>query len=148
MTAIPDSEQQKILIEEFKEAGHLHRLHVGLMFGQITVFLGASGALLHRVASLPPLTNGAVLLFSGVGIFLSLLFLVLHERVYAYSHGARRRAEEIQTMLNLSLYRAQESKLKFVDRVRASTMTRALYILAIAAWLIIGLLSPSLVQPK
>lgn len=31
-----DSERAKALIEEFKEAGHLHRLHVTLMFGQIT----------------------------------------------------------------------------------------------------------------
>lgn len=76
-----DLEKRRALIQEFREAGQLHRLHLGLMFGQITVFLGASGPLVHRVMGQPPLESWALRLFALFGCFLAVLFAVLHERV-------------------------------------------------------------------
>ena len=142
-----DEDRRRVLLEEFKEAGHLHRLHVGLMFGQITVFLGASGALMHRVVGHPPLEEFSLRLFAVIGGFLAILFLVLHERVYAYSHGARKRAEELQQLLELSLYKHHETQFFPVRRLKAAGMTRALYTASLACWLVI-LFHPSIIESK
>ena len=142
-----DNERAKLLIEEFKEAGHLHRLHLGLMFGQITVFLGASGALLHRVVGLPVLDQGAARLLAVTGLFLAVLFLVLHERVYAYSAGARARAEEIQRDLELDLYKPRNTEFKPVQGIRAATITRTLYLASATLWIVL-LAAPNLVLPS
>lgn len=144
MAEVLDPARQQVLLEEFKEAGHLHRLHVGLMFGQITVFLGASGALLHRLAAQPPLEPIAVRLFAALGCFLALLFLVLHERVYAYSYRARNRALEIQNLLSVSLYQYPESQFALVRGLKASSLTRTLYVLSLLCWLAIAYFTPAL----
>jgi hypothetical protein len=69
------------------------------MFGQITVFLGTSAAIFHRLASAPPLDKWGVRLLAFAGLFVSILFLVLHELVYAYSHGARDRLKKFKNSL-------------------------------------------------
>jgi hypothetical protein len=129
-----DDNTHKALVEEFKEAGLYHRLHVTLMFGQITVFLGASGGLLHRLTTSPkldPLLTAVLALF---GALISYLFLVLHERVYTYSMRARDRASSIQPLLGLDLYRYEETRWKW-GRGHASTWTRALYVAALVVWM-------------
>lgn len=146
MDAVIDDEERKALLEEFKEAGHLHRLHVGLMFGQITVFLGASGAIAHRIASNPPLEPVALRLFALFGCFLALLFIVLHERVYAYSYGARQRAQEIQGKLGLSLYHDQQTHFRILRGCRARWVTRSLYIIIFLFWVWVAFITPSFLK--
>lgn len=142
-----DGDLHKALLEEYKEAGHLHRLHVGLMFGQITVFLGASGALLHRMVGLPLLDNDAIRFFAVVGGFLAILFLVLHERVYAYSKGARNRAEEIQVLLGMELYKSRETDFRPLRKARAAPITRFLYGASLVLWILL-LVAPSLIERR
>lgn len=46
-------DRQQILMEEFKEAGQLHRLHIGLLFGHLVIFIGTIGALLSKYIEFP-----------------------------------------------------------------------------------------------
>ncbi|MCX7109964.1 MAG: hypothetical protein NTX45_07525 [Proteobacteria bacterium] len=129
-----DEDNKKLLLEEFKEAGHLHRLHVSLMFGQITVFLGATGGLVHRITNAPPLDPVMIRVLAIFGCLLAFLFLVLHERVYAYSHGSRSRAEEIQRILGFSVYKHYQTHLNWLQSFSASTLTRLFYIPSFIFW--------------
>lgn len=134
---------RQFLLEEFKEAGHLHRLHLSLMFGHITVFLGASGGLIYRLTNQPPIDPLLLRLLALFGVFLAFLFLILHERVYAYSHGARRRAEEVQKILGLELYSDCPTHIKWLRSFRAAAVTRTLYVGAALFWLYLVVVGPS-----
>jgi hypothetical protein len=108
-------------LEEFREAGQAHRLHVTLMFGQITVFLAASAGLLHTLLG-DVSQASARLLGAAVGILISFVFLVHHERVYAYSFAARQPATRLQEDLGLTLY--QDPPRPTLLPVRATTASR------------------------
>ena len=118
-------------LEEFREAGQVHRLHVTLMFGQVTVFLAASAGLLHTL--LGDVTQTSARLIGGVGILVSFVFLVHHERVYAYSLAARQRATHLQKDLGLILY--QDPPRPTLLPVRATTASRVLYVAAGLFWI-------------
>jgi hypothetical protein len=125
---------QEVLLEEFREAGHMNRLHVSLMFAQITVFLGSTGALLFAVTS--DLTDLATRITAGFGLVVCLVFLVHHERVYAYSESARSTAAAAQSELGLTLYRYSPSRLTWL-KMTANSASRLLYFSAAFIWLLV-----------
>ena len=118
------------MLEELREAGQNHRLHVTLMFGQITVFLAASGGLLSALLGTVNSTTSRMI--GAVGMLVTFVFLVHHERVYAYSLSARDRAIRLQDALGLNLYR--DPPRPVVLPIRATTASRMLYLTASIFW--------------
>jgi hypothetical protein len=131
------------LVEEYKEAGQLHRLQIGLLFGQITVYLGISGGLFavyfdqHR-AQRPILDTGIPV----AGLLLTLFLFIISERAGDYSHAARRRAVEIQNQLGFNLYMENSRPAAFGGLATAINATRGIYALGFVAWLITSFVWP------
>ncbi|MCP4315604.1 MAG: hypothetical protein GY789_06180 [Hyphomicrobiales bacterium] len=140
------------LIDEYKEASHYHRLHITLLFGQLTVYLGVSGALINFVTK-DSGPEGLMLTLIGVfGCIISFVFLIQHERVYASSYSARSRAEYIQHLLDLELYKPNISQFdiqkllplgentsnrinSIVNKTEAASANRLLYISGFIYWI-------------
>lgn len=119
-------------IEEYKEAGALHRLHITLMFGQMTVYLAASAGLIQVLTKeVPPLIPVQIVL-SLIGIALSIIFWIVTERAAKFLHSARNRAMEIEKQLELSLYSSGPSRENSV--LTATNATRLLYLSGILGW--------------
>lgn len=104
-------DEYEALLSEYKEALADVRLHSGLMFGELTVYLAASGVLL-QIKSKGTLPCGAEVL----GVILSLAFYVLHEGFGDFVHVARRRARELEKRLGFVLY----SSSAYSDQIRHS----------------------------
>jgi hypothetical protein len=131
-------EQTDIQLAEYKEALAEVRLHSTLMFGELTVYLGASAGLL-QVASRVDATPSMRLGLSVAGIVLSVAFYVLHERFGDFVHVARRRARDLEQSLGFKLYSsAPERRPLFGVRiVTAINAARLLFVCGCGAWLVI-----------
>jgi hypothetical protein len=129
-----DPDRQKALLEEYKEAGQFHRLHITLLFGEITVYLAASGALLHFLSSKP--APSLATLAGLLGTFISIAFFVISERANDYSQSARRRAIEVENELGLSLFHHNSLRRAALGGwATATNAGRAVYIAGFVLWL-------------
>lgn len=90
------------LIDEYKEAGALHRLHITLLFGQITVYLAANAGM-FKVA-IENQSNGVKLLVSFMGIIMTLVFWIITTRAAKFMEKARDRAKDIEKEIGFELY--------------------------------------------
>mgnify|MGYP001469500746 CR=1 FL=1 len=131
-------DRRQILMEEFKEAGQLHRLHIGLLFGHLVIFLGIIGALLSKYIELSTCSFFYKIFCAFAGAFLTLLFIILHERVFEYSIMARNRAEKIQEMLDLDLYKTPKNRFFLVRFFSVYISTRYFFISILILWLSLG----------
>jgi hypothetical protein len=125
-------------LAEYKEALADVRLHSTLMFGELTVYLGASAGLV-QVTSRDDATQPTRLGLSVAGIVLSVAFYVLHERFGDFVHVARKRARDLEQSLGFQLYSsAPERRRLFGARiVTAINAARLLFVCGCAGWLLV-----------
>jgi len=131
------------LVEEYKEAGEIHRLQIGLLFGQITVYLGISGGLFavyfdQQRAQSPILDTWIPV----AGLLLTLFLFIISERAGDYSHAARKRAVDIQNQLGFKLYMENSRPAAFGGLATAINATRGIYALGFVAWLVVSFVWP------
>ena len=124
------SDRREALIEELREAGQIHRLHITLLFGQLTVFLAATGGVVSALLSEANSTTARVM--GAFGLLLAFVFLVQHERVHQYSRFARDRAISAQNELGVTVYAVLPSSRWL--RIGAGYASRLLYLSAAAFW--------------
>jgi hypothetical protein len=124
------------LLAEYKEAVADIRLHSGLMFGELTVYLGASGILL-QIAFKQDIPDIHIPI-GAVGVVLSIAFYVLHERFGDFVHAARRRAKEIESKLGFALYSSSPPPRKclYSSIVTAINAARSVFITGLAGWVL------------
>jgi hypothetical protein len=125
-------DEYEALLGEYKEALADVRLHSGLMFGELTVYLAASGALL-QIRFKDSLPWSAKISIAVAGIILSFPFYVLHERFGDFVHVARNRARELEKRLCFSLY--SSSPLPRWKVFTAINAARFVFIVGALGWL-------------
>lgn len=118
--------------DEYREAGALHRLHITLLFGQMTVYLAATAGLFKVALENQDQANGVQILVSFIGIILSSVFWIIMERAAEFLHYSRRRAVEIEKKLQFELYQRGPSGVK--KYFTAINATRGLYIAGLILW--------------
>ena len=117
-------------LAEYKEATAEERLNAGLLFGQLTVYLIATGGLIQVATSKPHLHMVAL-----VGILLSVAFFVIGERCGDFAHAARKRAKVLEPLLGFSLYTsAPDPMIPHATRINA---TRLIFVCGFVGWLVI-----------
>jgi uncharacterized membrane protein YeaQ/YmgE (transglycosylase-associated protein family) len=116
---------------EYQQAISLQKYHGTLIFGHITVFLGASGWIVKTLVerSSPGLALPMVL--GIVGICLAVAFFLIGYRAKEYSEQSRDRAKALECELGLRLMQEVGSKKRFP---RAFNVTFSIYVLAGFGW--------------
>jgi len=137
-------DQADAQVAEYKEALAEVRLHSTLMFGELTVYLGASAGLLQIVSRsdvTPPIRLGV----TTFGIVLSLAFYVLHERFGDFVHVARRRARDLEQSLGFKLYSSAPARRQLFGApiVTAINAARFLFVAGGLTWLVILIGAPN-----
>lgn len=123
------------VLEEYREAGLMHRLHITLIFGQTTIFLAAFGLVAQLLFGAADLPSIRIRLLAGVGALVTFVLLVQHQRQYRYSEQSRARAIDIQNRLDKDgLGPYGESPLDRWLPVSAGNAARGLYLVALAGW--------------
>jgi hypothetical protein len=135
---------KNLLLEQLREAGQSHRLHVTLMFGQMTVFLAAAGGILSQSVN-QELPTASARVLSGLGVLVCAVFLVHHERMYDHSFRARASAMDAQAKLGIVVYHHSSSDGSRVPRFlpRAALMSRVLYVSTLLVFAAICILGPA-----
>jgi hypothetical protein len=116
---------------EYREAGNSHRFETALMYGQLVVYLTASGFLLNALLHDEPPRFPYDHALPAVGIALSLAFLVLVGRPGKHLGLALNRAICLERQLAFNLYR-QRRPARFL---KSRNVHLALYLLGCAFWI-------------
>ena len=139
--------EEEAWLAEYKEALADIRLHSGLMFGELTVYLVASSVLVRAVLKNDPgqVPKGTI---AVIGIVLSIAFFVLHERFGDFVHVARGRAKQLESQLGFELYSSSPParRLFWAPFVTAINAARLVFVAGFAGW-VLTLLWPLLRQP-
>jgi hypothetical protein len=117
-------------LEEYKEAATAHRLQNTLLIGELTVFLGATAALLNIAFSAPLPTTLVRIVLALVGLVLSCAFFIIGKRAADFNHAYRDRAAKLEEELGFLLYSRRPR-----PRWSATYATYVLYITGILIWL-------------
>jgi hypothetical protein len=144
-SAVPElsAERRAALLEQSSECGQSHRLHVTLMFGQMTVFLAAIAGTLSQVLGNANLSPLGTRIAAAIGCFVSLVFLVHHERMYRHSFQARSQAAEAHRQLGIAVYGHVRTRLP-----RAAVMSKVLYIGSACLFAFIAVVNPASFRPR
>lgn len=118
-------------IDEYKEAASQHRLQNSLIFGQLAVFLIATGTLAKILPSQES-TNSMVAVLPVVGIVLAISFFIITSRAAYFSHISVKRAIELEGDLGYKLFSNYAGNNKTV--FTATNAVKAVYISVAIAW--------------
>lgn len=122
-------EDEDKYMSEYKEVAAEERLNATLLFGQLTVYLAANGALLQ---ALKDAKHPIFICFAGM--VLTIAFCVIGERCGDFAHSALKRAKEIEKMLKMSLYLSRpKAKLSIATRINAA---RFIFAFGFISWFI------------
>ncbi len=126
-------------LEEYKEAGHYHRQHLVLMFGDLAIFLAANAGLIHLLNADPEPSPAWRIILPVAGLVLSFVFGRRHRVLYDRSSLARKRAIDLQDGLKMKLYQ-EGPKPSFLMGLgkTASMPTEALYWLSFSFWFVMA----------
>jgi hypothetical protein len=97
---------RKLLLREHKEAALLHRFEAALIFAQLTVYLGATGALLKETLA-NGLTHASLAAIGFALIVLAIAFFFIIRRARTHMRQATDRAKVVEWRLGFRLYAAR-----------------------------------------
>jgi len=118
---------------EYKEALSIERFQSTLLFGELTVYMAASGSLLKYVISSPTPPGLYRVVLAIAGMILSLSFLLISKRAGDFLHSARNRAKSIEKNIRFSIC----SDLPERKCYTAINAIYAIYIIGLLIWLFV-----------
>ena len=127
-------QRAQLLLEEYRQVNENMRHYANMRFKQLTLFNAMNAGLVIGFITVTmrnePVAGNLQLIFKILGIILVAIFTMIGERISDYWHRFRKRAQKIESVLQLQQHRNAPVGKWFT----AANATRTLYVVFLGFW--------------